>query len=214
MYDPPDTERLLALRQDLAARDPAFARAHAAAPVFAWRVREGGYAGLMKMIVGQQVSTASANAIWLRVEAGLGVVEPTAVLALPEEALRAFGLSRPKVRYFREVALACADGRLDFDALRAMSDEDAVTTLTAVKGIGRWTAEIYLMFCEGRLDLFPAADIALQEAMRWTDGGERRPTAKEASARALAWAPYRSVAAHLLWRWYGAVKGREIAPPV
>lgn len=208
----PTPEDVAAARLALVAADPALARAHAATPVFDWRVREGGFSGLLRMIVDQQVSLASAAAIWKRVEAGLeGAVTPEAVLARDIETLRGFGLSIQKARYAHEIAQAQAEGRIDFDHLERLSDRDAVAALTAIKGVGRWTAETFLMFCEGRADLFPAGDVALQEAMRWADRAAERPNEKAACARAEIWRPHRGVAAHLLWGWYGGVKRGEIA---
>lgn len=206
----PSAETLFAARAALVELDPALAHAHAVTPEFPWRTREGDFAGLLRLLVEQQVSTASAAAIWRRVEAGLGEVAPTRVLAAEIEDLRGLGLSLPKARYAHAIAAACAEGRLDFAALRALPDAEAVARLTAVKGVGRWTAEVYLMFCEGRPDVFPGGDVALQEAVRWADRAERRPTEREACARAEAWRPHRSVAAHLLWRWYGGVKRGEL----
>jgi len=201
-----------AARRTLVEIDPALARAHALTPAFAWRRRVGGFEGLFHMIVDQQVSLASAAAIWARVEAGLGgEVTPERVLATPIESLRGFGLSIQKATYGHEIARAQVDGRIDFDHLEQLSDGEAITKLVAIKGVGKWTAETFLMFCEGRRDVFPGGDIALQEAMRWTDGATRRPTEKQAYARAEIWRPHRSVAAHLLWGWYGAVKRGEIA---
>jgi DNA-3-methyladenine glycosylase II len=208
---PPSSDDLPRLRAELVRLDPALARAHALTPAFDWRTRPGGFAGLARLIAEQQVSTASAAAIWGRVEAGLGAVTAERVLACDEAALKGFGLSTPKARYFRDIAFAEAEGRIRFAELPGLADADAVAALTAIRGVGRWTAEIYLMFCEGRTDLFPAADIALQEAMRWVDGAASRPDAKQAQARAEAWGPWRSVAAHLLWRWYGGVRRGEIA---
>lgn len=199
-------------RDYLAAADPALAPLHAVTPEFEWRLRPSGYAGLVKFIVEQQVSTAAAASIWRRFEDGLGEVTPARVLDFDEEGLKAFGLSRPKARYAREIAAAHMDGRFDFGALHALADDEAVAALTSLKGIGRWTAETYMMFCHGRLDVFPGGDVALQEAMRWADRAEVRPTEKEAYTRAEAWKPYRGVAAHLLWRCYGAVRRGEIAP--
>lgn len=208
----PTPDQIAAARQALAAADPTLARAHAHTPVFEWRARPGGYEGLFRMIVEQQVSVASAAAIWARTVAGLGgVVTPQAVLALDIEGLRALGLSRPKASYGREIALAQVEGRIDLGHMAALSDEDAIAALTAIKGVGRWTAETYLMFCENRLDVFPGADIALQEAMRWADGVEARPNEKQAYVRAEIWRPHRAVAAHLLWGWYGGVRRGEIA---
>ena len=206
-YDPPDAEAIAAARRRLAAADPALARLEAVTPAFEWRLRPGGFLGLAKLIVQQQVSLASADAIWARLDAGLLEVTPERVLACTEAGLLHYGLSRPKARYL----YALAEAAPELEALKAMDDAEAIAALTALKGIGRWTAETYLMFCEGRLDVFPAGDIALQEAMRWADRSERRPDEKAAYLRAERWSPYRGVAAHLLWRCYGAVKRGEIA---
>jgi DNA-3-methyladenine glycosylase II len=162
--------------------------------------------------VEQQVSVIAAAAIWGRVVEGLdGDVSPRAVLSLDVDRLRTFGLSGQKARYGHEIARAHVDGIIDFDHLETLSDEDAIARLVAIKGVGRWTAETFLMFCEGRLDVFPAGDIALQEAMRWCDGLALRPREKEAGARSEIWRPHRGVAAHLLWGWYGAVKRGDAA---
>ncbi|HEX8233044.1 MAG TPA: DNA-3-methyladenine glycosylase [Caulobacteraceae bacterium] len=211
-YAPPDAEALAQARRRLAEADRALAPIEAATPPFEWRLRACGFYGLAKMIVEQQVSVAAAATIWGRLEAGLGVVTPEAVLAQDETALRGFGLSPQKARYVRGLAEATAEGRVDFLTLRALPDDEAVQALTALKGVGLWTAETYLMFCEGRLDVFPAGDVALQEAMRWADRAEARPSEKQAYARAEVWRPYRGVAAHLLWRCYGMVKRGEIPP--
>jgi len=201
-----------AARRAVVDLDPRLAVAHAQTPAFEWRRRVGGFEGLFHMIVDQQVSLASAAAIWARVEAGLGgEVTPERVLATEIEVLRGFGLSIQKATYGHEIARAHVEGRIDFDHLERLSDEEAGSRLTAIKGVGKWTAETFLMFCEGRRDVFPAGDIALQEAMRWADGAALRPREKEAYVRAEAWRPHRSIAAHLLWGWYGAVKRGEVA---
>jgi DNA-3-methyladenine glycosylase II len=132
-------------------------------------------------------------------------------LATDIEVLRSFGLSIQKATYGHEIARAQVEGRIDFDHLERLSDEEAIARLVAIKGVGKWTAETFLMFCEGRQDIFPGGDIALQEAIRWADGAPLRPTEKQAWARAEIWSPHRSVAAHLLWGWYGAVKRGELA---
>lgn len=208
----PTTAEISAAREALVASDPALARAQTQTPAFAWRSRPGGFEGLFRMIVEQQVSVASAAAIWKRVLEGLGgEATVDGVLACEPETLRSFGLSGQKARYGREIALAQAEGRIDLDRLDRLDDAEAVQALTAITGVGRWTAETYLMFCEGRTDLFPGADIALQEAIRWADGLEIRPREKQASARAEIWSPHRGVAAHLLWGWYGSVRRGEIA---
>ena len=200
------SEQIAALRLELAALDPALAVAHAAAPVFPWRSKPGGFPGLVRMILEQQVSVASATAVWLRLEAGLGPVGPEEVLAVSPEVLRAFGLSGQKVRYVR----ALAEAGIDFAGLGALDDLAATARLTAVTGIGRWTAEAYLMICEGRTDFFPAGDVALQEALRAAEGWTERPKEKELYLRAEAWRPHRGVASHLLWAYYAQLKQRSL----
>ena len=209
-----NAEEIDAARAALAALDPALAVAHAATPPWEWRIRPGGFAGLVKMVVEQQVSVASANAIWTRFETGLGVVTPEAVLARDIDGLKLYGLSAPKARYAQEIALAHIGGQVDFDRLRDLDDEAATAALVSIKGVGRWTAEVYLMFTEGRFDMFPAGDVALQEALRVADGAPTRLTEKAIYVRAERWRPYRGVAAHLLWAYYIGLKQREIAPPV
>jgi len=207
----PSPAQVAAARQALAQADPALARAHAQTPAFEWRLRPGGYEGLFRMIVEQQVSVAAAASIWARTVAGLGgTVTPEAVLALDIDTLRTFGLSGQKAKYGHEIARAQAEGRIDFDHLERLSDAEAIAALVAIKGVGKWTAETFLMFCEGRMNVFPGGDVALQEAMRWADGADVRPNEKQAYARAEAWHPHRGVAAHLLWGWYGAVKRGEV----
>ena len=211
-YIPPTAEALIAARERLAELDPALKPLIEATPAFEWRLRPGGLHGLAKMIVEQQVSVAAAASIWGRLEAGLGVIDAQTLLAGPAEDLLPFGLSRNKARYVRGLAEAHAEGRFDFDALRQLDDAAATAALVSLKGVGRWTAETYLMFCEGRADVFPGGDVALQEAMRWADRADVRPDEKAAYLRAERWRPYRGVAAHLLWRCYGAVKRGEIPP--
>ena len=209
---PLNSVEIAAARAALVALDPALARAHAQTTVFEWRHRVGGFEGLFHMIVDQQVSIASAAAIWARVESGLGSeVTPERVLATDIETLRGFGLSIQKATYGHEIARAQVEGLIDFDHLEQLSDDEAIARLVAIKGVGRWTAETFLMFCEGRRDVFPGGDIALQEALRWADAATLRPTEKQTCARAEIWRPHRSVAAHLLWGWYGAVKRGEVA---
>ena len=203
----PTPEGIAAARRELAAVDPAMARIDGAIPPFVWRSRPGGFAALLRMIMEQQVSVASAAAIWRRLEEGLGEVTPAAVLALDEDALRALGLSRQKARYAR----ALAEAGVDFTALSALTGEAAEARLTAITGVGRWTAELYLLMCEGRPDAFPAADLALQEAMRAAEGWPQRPSERALRARAEAWRPWRGVAAHLLWAWYRLQRGRPTA---
>lgn len=212
MPDAPTPDQITVAREALAAHDPALARAHAQTPSFEWRLRPGGFEGLFRMIVEQQVSVAAAAAIWKRIVTGLDhELTPARVLTTEIEVLRGFGLSIQKATYGHEIARAHIGGRIDFDHLERLSDEAAIARLVAIKGVGKWTAETFLMFCEGRRDVFPGGDIALQEAMRWADHAALRPTEKQACARAEIWRPHRSVAAHLLWGWYGAVKRGEVA---
>lgn len=192
----------------LAAICPKMAEALAEVGAPALRKRPEGYAALLQVLVDQQVSVAAGRAIWARLEAA-GVTHPAAVLARDEEALRALGLSRPKARYARAAAEAVQSGALCFRRQRAAPLEQALAELTAIKGVGLWTASIYQMFSVGRADLMPAADIALQEAARRLYGLADRPTPEALSAMAAPWAPWRSAAALLLWRYYAACKQRE-----
>ena len=203
MSRPTDAD-IVKARAALAAADPVMARADAAVAPLTWRLRPAGFEGLVKMVVEQQVSTAAAAAIWKRFSEGLGQVTPEIVLASDETHLRSFGLSGQKARYARAIAEA---GEL-FHEMETLSDTDAVARLTAIKGVGRWTAETYLLFAEGRMDLFPAGDIALQEGLRLLEGAEARLSEKAFYLRSEAWRPYRSVAAFLLWGYYMVAKGR------
>ena len=199
-------------RRALAACDPALARIDAGVAPFGWRTRLPGFAGLLRAIVGQQVSVASADAVWARFEAALGgEATPAAVLALDDAAFRAAGFSGQKTRYAKGIAKAAACGRLDFARLGRAPYEEALAELVALKGVGTWTAEVFLMMAQGRLDAFPAGDVAVQEAIRRMDGLETRPGTAEAYARAEAWRPYRGVAAHLLWELYLADRPAEAA---
>lgn len=200
-----ETEACVAEGADwLAAREPRFAHALALTGVPPLRRRADGFAALWDAIISQQVSVASADAIWARLEAA-GLVTAEAVAAAGEEALRGCGLSRQKLRYGR--ALAAAE--IDFDRLRGVPDGAVMAALVAVPGIGRWTAEIYAMFSLGRADVFAPGDLALQEAARRLFALEARPAEKAFRAMAEAWSPWRSVAARLLWAYYRVDKGRE-----
>ncbi len=175
------------------------------------RKRPGGFETVLKIIVQQQVSIASANAIWGRLRRGLGTVNPGAVLALDDDALRAFGLSRQKAAYARSLAEAVASGSLNFRKLRAMDDEDVIENLIQIKGIGRWTAEIYLLAVMQRPDIWPAADVALMEAARDLLDLAERPTLKEMLPLAEPWRPYRTYAARTLWLHYRHIAKRDTA---
>ena len=168
------------------------------------RREEDGFPALLRAIVGQQVSVASARAIWGRLE-GAGLTEEGRMAAASDEDLRAAGLSRQKARYGRELAQA----GIDFNGLRYLPDVEVVKTLVAVPGIGVWTAEIYAMFALGRADVFAPGDLALQEAARMLFGLAERPTDKHLRRMAEAWSPWRSVAARILWAYYRVAKERE-----
>lgn len=184
--------------------EPRFGPVIAAARALPLRRKPGGFAALLEAIVAQQVSTASARAIWARLEEA-GLTTPANVTEAEEAALQTAGLSRPKIRYARELARA----GLDYDGLEQMPLEALIAYLTEVPGIGRWTAEIYAIQCIGHADAFAAGDLALQEAARMLFGLNARPN--EAGLRALAapWAPWRAVAARALWAYYRQAKNRE-----
>ena len=175
-----------------------------------YRQREGGFTALLRLIVEQQLSVKAADTITARLHAGLGEVSAKALLAHDDDLMRGYGLSRPKIAYARALAEAIDSGAFDVAALRDMETEDAAQKLIALKGIGRWTAEVYLMFSERRLDLFPVGDIALREAVGWLDGLTERPNEAYCAERTLVWSPYRSIGAHLMWAWYGAVRRGEM----
>ncbi len=188
----------------LAAREPRFAHALELAGPLPLRRREDGFQALLSAVVSQQLSVAAANGIWARLQAA-EACSPEGLCALDDDALRACGLSRPKIRYAR----AIAESGLDYEALRILPDEDAIAALVDLKGVGRWTAEIYLMFSLGRADVFAPADLALQEAARHLFDLPERPAEKPFREMAEAWSPWRAVAARLLWAYYRAIKQRE-----
>lgn len=206
----PTPDDIAAARAALVAADPVLAAVHAQTPPFEWRLRVGGFEGLFRMIVEQQVSVASAASVWARLREGLGEITPERLLDHDLEQLRGMGLSRQKATYGQGMARAQIAGEIDLEHLSNLDDQSAIAALTALKGVGLWTAEAYLLMCEGRLDVFPGGDVALQEAIRWADGAEARPDQKAAYARAEIWRPYRAVATHLLWAWYTGVKRGEI----
>ncbi|WP_422027032.1 DNA-3-methyladenine glycosylase family protein [Pyruvatibacter mobilis] len=166
------------------------------------RRRPAGFETLARILVGQQLSVASAAAIWSRVEQGLGEVTADAVIARADEELRAMGLSRPKQRYLRATAEAVAEGSLDLKRLSRMDDREAHEQLVAVKGIGPWTADIYLLMGLGRPDVFPAGDLALQAAAQRLLNKRTRPDAEGLLKIARRWQPHRGVAARVLWAYY------------
>lgn len=185
----------------LASRESAFARAIERAGYPAPRVRPRGHETLLRTIVGQQVSVASANAIWRRLEEA-GGTDPATLAGFSDEALRAVGLSRQKASYARSLAEGVASGRLDLAALPE-DDEAAIAELVTIKGIGRWSAEIYLLFAEGRADIWPAGDLAVQIECGQILGLAERPSEGATRALAKAWRPHRGAAAIFAWHHYG-----------
>lgn len=178
------------------------------------RVNPPGFEGLARVVCGQQLSVASAAAIWRRFAArGAVARDPEAYLAQCESGLDGVGLSRGKVQTLRTVAQAMADGRLDLDAILRQPAEQALAALTCYKGIGPWTAEIYLMFCAGHPDIFPVGDLALRKSvdMALDSAVDTRPAALSQVART-CWSPYRSVAALLFWRYYRVVRKIDVLP--
>jgi DNA-3-methyladenine glycosylase II len=175
------------------------------------RRRPGGLAGLARIVVGQQVSVASAAAIWQRCEAVLQPFDAARLIRASDEDYRAAGLSRPKVKTLRALGAAVAGG-LDLDALAHLDPDEARAALTAVSGIGPWTADIYLMFCVGRADVFAPGDLALKEAVRVAFGLDERPSTEALAEIAARWAPWRAVAAYLLWHEYARAKAVAGAP--
>jgi len=190
----------------LAVIEPAFAPALARAGYPAPRQRDRGYETLLRTIVGQQVSVAAAQSIWNKLEAGLGdLTDPATLAGASDEALRVAGLSRQKASYARSLADEVSSGRLDLHNLPA-DDEEAIAALTHIKGIGRWSAEIYLLFAEGRPDVWPAGDLAVQIEIGRILGHAERPSEKLLRAWSEPWSPHRGAAAIFAWHHYGVSK--------
>ena len=184
--------------------EPRFANVIELTGVPKLRLRPDGFETLLQAIVSQQVSVAAANAIWSRLELN-NFVNPNQILQTNEDQLKAVGLSRQKIRYAKALAAA----NLDYKKLRQKSDDEVIKILTEVPGIGVWTAEIYAMFSLNRADIFAAGDLALKESARLLFSLDERPTEGELRVLSKKWSPWRSVAALLLWDYYGYTKNRE-----
>ena len=176
------------------------------------RRSEPGFASLASIVVSQQVSKQSADAIWQRLITLIDPLDPAAYLAGGEDAWRAAGLSRPKQRTLIAVSEAVLENRLDLDRMCRIDGEAALAQMTAIRGIGPWTAEVYLLFAAGHPDIFPAGDVALQSAVADAFGLDARPRDRELRRLAESWAPWRGVAARLFWAFYAARRGRNVAP--
>jgi DNA-3-methyladenine glycosylase II len=186
----------------IAAREPAIAAALARTGYPEPRIRATGYRTLLRTIVGQQVSVAAAASMWRKLEAALGEEMPAeALLAAEFDELRACGLSRQKQGYARSLCELVVSGELDLDNLPA-DDEEAIAQLVRIKGVGRWSAEIYLLFAEGRPDIWPAGDLAVQAGIGRILGFAERPSEKQARALAEDWRPHRGAVAILTWHCY------------
>jgi DNA-3-methyladenine glycosylase II len=207
--DVTDAKQLTKAVKHLASSCETIAAAHARVGVPAWRTRPGDYAGLARIIAYQQLSSKAAGTIWGRVETLVGKVTPAAILDADFDALRACGLSRPKISHIRSIAEAVKDGSLNLKRVAKATDENAQAELVAVKGIGPWTADVYLMFCLGRWDVFPHADIGLSEAYRMITNQKKRHEPKKFLKTGERWRPYRGVAAHMLWSYINHVREEQ-----
>jgi DNA-3-methyladenine glycosylase II len=193
----------------LALLEPRFGMVEQRAGALPWRSRSLGFPGLLRAICGQQISNAAAGAIWSRLAALPGALTPAGLLALDDAALCGLaGLSRPKAAHARSLAAACLEGRLDFAALLGLPDAAAAAHIAAVKGLGPWSADVYLLFAEGRRDVFPRGDVALAAGAADLLGLAARPGPAALVAMARAWSPWRSLAARLLWHHWRWVTGR------
>jgi DNA-3-methyladenine glycosylase II len=192
----------------LVTRDPRLAGIEAAAGPLPWRVRPAGFPGLLQAIVAQQISNRAAASIWGRLAGLPGVLEPAGLMALADAALLGAGLSRPKLAHARSLASAFLDGRLDSAAIGALDDEAALAAITAVRGLGPWTAEVYLLFALQRPDVFPAGDIAVAGAAAHLLALPARPGPVALRQLAEAWRPHRALAARLLWHHWRHITGR------
>ncbi|QQS40952.1 MAG: DNA-3-methyladenine glycosylase 2 family protein [Acidobacteriota bacterium] len=195
--------------RELSANDPSIRRAYeryGAPPLWA---REPSFATLIHIILEQQVSLASAKAAYEKLMDTVGEITPENILALSDEEMRAAYFSRQKAVYARELSKAVIEKRLVIGKLGKLPDREVRTTLTQVKGIGRWTSDIFLLMCLCRPDVMPVGDIALHQAWKELRGLETRPTSKDFPSIAERWRPYRSVAARLLWHFYLSERGRS-----
>jgi DNA-3-methyladenine glycosylase II len=176
------------------------------------RRRPAGFPGLCAIVCAQQLSTASASAIWSRLSAAFDPFHHDSLRRARAAKLARLGLSQPKIKTVKAIGTAIAKGEIDLDAIAAMEADAAHAALTALHGVGPWTADIYLLFCLGHADAWPAGDLALQEAARMAFRLRTRPSAKQLAVLAERWRPWRGVAAHLLWNYYRVVKRRDPVP--
>ena len=200
-----------AIRSDavvLAASDPALAGAAVVAGRFAVPLRPPGFATMIWLILGQQVSIEAAQAMFDRLEATLGTVTPGGLLGLNEETMRRCGFTRQKAGYARDLAGAVTSGTFSFEEVEGLPDDQAVAALTTLRGVGVWSAENYLMWALGRRDVFPAGDLALRLGWQRLDGAADPPSADALRETAVRWSPRRTAAAFLIWHYYLGMRGR------
>lgn len=193
----------------LVACDPRLGRVREVAGEVVPRTRARGFEGMARIICAQQLSVASANAIWNRFAALKGATEPAGYLALDDTDLRGSGMSAGKCRTLRGVAEALVQNDLDLIALEDLPVDEAIGEMTRLKGIGPWTAEIYLLFCSGHPDIFPAGDLALQKAVAHGLDLDARPETRALAELSAAWSPHRGAAALLFWRYFAAIREKE-----
>lgn len=201
-------ERLEAALGELAGRDSVIARVLDQTGMPPLRRRDPGLAGLARIVVSQQLSVASAEAIWRRLDAAVTPFSVETLAAAPDDILKSAGLSAPKIRTLRAAAKAVGGGVVDLDALPIDDVAAAHGQLCSIKGVGPWTADIYLLFCHGQPDVWPAGDLALQHAVGHALKLPARPGAKAMSELGAAWRPWRGAAARLFWAYYRIARGR------
>lgn len=205
-----DTPDALALHLDaLVIRDERLAPVRLRAGDVALRTGAPGFAGIARIVCGQQLSVASAGAIWSRLSALPGALDPMLFLGLEDGVLRAAGLSAGKVLTLRAIAEATSGGQLDFAHVESLPATEAIAAMTTIRGVGPWTAELYLLFCAAHPDVFPAGDLALQKAVMHALALENRPSARDLSKLAEAWGPHRGAAALLFWRYFATLNNRD-----
>ncbi len=197
----------------LAALDPRLAAIIEVSGPVPLRLNEPGFPGLASIVVSQMVSRASADAIWKRI-ATVGPVTAAGYAALDPDIIATFGLSRAKARTLANLSTAVSEGHFDLEAVSRLETAEAIRAMTTLPGIGPWTAEVYLMFCGGHVDIFPTGDVALQAAVGHAFAMESRPSAKNLAVLAEVWRPWRSVAARLFWAYYAVQMRRNVTPIV
>ncbi|MEO0549611.1 MAG: DNA-3-methyladenine glycosylase 2 family protein [Pseudomonadota bacterium] len=198
----PPAEKVKAACEALAVQDPILAKAYQAIGVPAWRDAPATYGTLARAVTFQLISTTAAEAIWQRLLQRFGdPVSADSILAASEADLRSCGQSGPKIAHLKSIAEACVSGKLDFDRLEALDSPAAALELISVRGIGPWTANLFLLTALGRLDVFPHGDVGIMEAHRRLSATENRHDTKTFEPLVRNWFPYQGVAAHLLWAW-------------